>query len=131
MSGLTLHFEGSEVTTIEIGAGQVVVRFAVAQARRAGGHAGQAMEDGYVPAVELVCKGATVQAHEGPCVGRLSEGEVIVGGERQRRIPLPYQAPGPAVLTLMFANGARFSVQAAQLSLDTRGTPRFLESLAC
>jgi hypothetical protein len=131
MNGLTLAFHGSEVAAIDIGPGSVVVRFAVAQAWRAAEGPGRQPVEGYVPALELSCTGAVVSLHEGPCIGRLSDGLVTARDTRWRRLPLPFETTGPVGLRLDFANGALLAVQAAHLRLGSPGELRFFDSCAC
>ncbi len=126
-----LEFHDSEVSTVEANAGSVRVLFSAAYVHRSDGVAGVDDGEGYVQAVELRMDNATWKGSLEECVGKISDGDLLVADTPVRLVPLPYEARDNVRLELQFANGVALLVTGTAVHVYHTGEVRFIERLYC
>ncbi len=126
-----MEFQDSEVTDIRIDADVVVVKFSAASVHRGGAEQGFDAVAGYAQGIELVCNGAVVLHHDDGCIGRISDGCLIVGERKMKTMRIPGGVATALTLELHFTNGSRFGARAAAAAMHAVGDARFVESFKC
>lgn len=127
----SLEFHDSEVRSVELREGSLIVMFSAAYVHRSTGRPGVDSGSGYVQSVEMEFLGAAWEGSIAECVGRLSSGKVISGGIARSLIELPFASGGPVSAELQFANGSLLSVKAQKLVCRVAGEANFVEVFRC
>ena len=109
----------------------MVVKFSAASAYRGGGDHALNPVAGYTQGIELVCSGAVVLRHDDGCIGRISDGCLIVGNQKLKNMPIPGKVATAFTLELYFTNGSRFAAHAAAAALRPPGDTTFTDSFKC
>lgn len=121
-----LEWAGSELAGVEAdGPGALTIRLSSARVWRQG-------VPGYWPGWRLRLDGATVQAHDGPLIGAIAEGQWSpADGTAQVRWAWRHSAPGMGLLTLRLQQGGRLVVQAASWSVQVPADCEWREDWHC
>lgn len=128
-SALELH--DSEVASIDVNATEIKVRFSAAYIRRSNSRRGIDAGEGYIQSLELRLSAAHVLMRDDGCVGRISDGEIAVDGDRLSFAPIPFDKKGEVQLSLVFTNGSRFEARGNGVTLQAAGEAKFIESFKC
>ena len=126
-----LEFHDSNVLTVEADAGSVRVLFSAAYVHRSERTPGIDSGDGYVQEVVLHITNATWKGLPEECVGKISDGDLLIAGAPLRLVPLPFEATGEVRLELQFTNGATLLASGTSVRLRHLDEPRFVERFAC
>lgn len=137
-----LQWADSEVARVAAEGADVLIHLAAAQVLpvadagslggRALGHVERAV--GHVRHLVLRLTQAEVDPTVplGDAIGRLALGRLRLGdGPPACTLAVPCQHPGPAHLSLAFANGTQLDISAAGLQAGFSGDPAYRPSLAC
>jgi len=124
------EFQDSEVSSAELKEQQFVVQFSAAHVHRSRSKDGIDL-DGFLHALVLtIFQPSTIQKDSG-CLGRISQGELRVEGNRITRVPIPYEANANVELELSFSNGSMCRVSGQHVTLNATGEVKFVEWLRC
>ncbi len=128
-----LEFEDSQVSGIHVTGADLQVVLSAARVRGlVGGLVSAAQEtEGYLAPVVLVFRQAHWQGERALALGRLQDGELWLGGQRLRRLPLPCEHRVAVRARLAFANGVVLDIEAQALECPLAGDEKFTPSLAC
>ena len=127
----TLELRDSEVWTIEASAGAVRVLFSAAYVRHSEESSDGDGGEVYAQGVELKVDNATWKGSLQECVGKISDGDLLVADTPVRLVPLPYEAADTVRLAIQFANGAALVVTGTAVHVHHTGEPRFVERYSC
>jgi hypothetical protein len=126
-----LEFHDSKVRGAQKAEADLLLTFSAAYIHRSNGRPGVDAGAGYAAELLIVFREAEWAGDLAACQGKLSEGELVVGGERLSMVPLPYAASGGVSAELQFANGSALSIRASSVECLPTGDERFVESYAC
>lgn len=127
---VALEFHDSNVGAILGADGSLRVLFSRAYTHHSTGRPGFDAGSGYLQPAELVLSQAVLSGPAAGCVGRVSDGELVVDGQPMSLVPLPFTASGNVTLSLTFTSGASISVSAASVSSWATGEGEFIETYA-
>jgi len=85
----------------------------------------------YLKAVGLRLADVRVVRLDGGCVGRLSDGRLLIDGLQPADVIVPSLCSGRIDLQLTFANGAQLDVAGSAVQLFIDGAPEVVEHLHC
>lgn len=126
-----MEFHDSEVSSVEVDAGVLCIRFSAAYVHRSTETPGGDSGAGYAQALELRLANPTWAGKLSECVGRLSDGQIHVDGQLLALVPVPYANKGDVRLVVQFANGTELSALAEGVVVQQVGEPRYVESFSC
>ncbi len=136
------EFADSEISRIEAIPDGLLIRFAAAVLRmstaQAKSHSGSGgPQHGYTNGLSLVLSGARVSGNAAACTGLLTDGQLVLAGERLRALPVPSLYTTDAAhgarlrLELQSAQGAWLRIDAAGLRCEEAASAQFHEVFAC
>lgn len=123
-----LEFHDSDVEAIAGSGDSLRVVFSGAYVHRSTGRPGVDDGAGCVQPAEFIFSRASWSGST--TGGKLSDGELVVGGESMSLVPLPFSASGQVSVLLTFTSGATFSASAASVLCASTGESRFVETYA-
>lgn len=132
MFPLTLHFHDSEVK--QILQERHTLRVVFSAARVSSTSPGRGGFNGYALGLELQLIGVISPSPALNVFGRLSEGQLSVGGPARSSLVLPglpLAWAGQTTLELVFSQGACWSATALQVKWNWVGGERLLEAVGC
>lgn len=127
---IALEFHDSTVGAVVGSAGLVRVLFSGAYTHHSTGRPGFDAGSGYLQPVELLLSRAVLLLPASGCVGRVSDGELVIDGQSMSLVPLPFSASGNVTLSLTFTSGNSISVSATSVSCRATGEGAFIETYA-
>jgi hypothetical protein len=120
-----LAFHDSELRDVTLDAGTARLRFAAASVVDVDG------QRGWLPGVELVLTGATLQGDAAHSFGKITEGRLRLDGQPVARPTLPGTLAGDIALDLRCANGSAVALRGRTLVLAVADDARFTPDLSC
>lgn len=87
--------------------------------------------EGYLSPLVLSFREASWSGELAHVLGRVAAGELSVGGQTLRVLPLPFDVVGPVQCHLALANGTVLEIAAASMACRLGGNETFVESYAC
>jgi hypothetical protein len=126
-----IHFHDSEVSRVDTLGDTLRVLFSAACVLRPASSPDGGVEAGYVSGAELRFHGATWSGALKGCVGRLSDGMLMVNQLRHSAVPLPWSVVGAIRAEFRFSNGDVLSVTAHAMVCSARDGARFVEIMTC
>lgn len=127
---VVLEFHDSNVGAILDSESSLRVVFSRAYIHYSAGRPGLDAGSGYLQPAELLLSKPVWFRPESGCMGRISDGELLINGRSISLVPLPFSASGRVTLSLTFTSGTSISVSAASVSCQTTGEGEFLETYA-
>jgi hypothetical protein len=123
------ELDDSEVSSVRLDGGTLTLRFSAARLR--GGPDSRHADHTYLPGLVLRLAEARVEGAWAEGLGRLTFGEVVIGGVRHVALPLWMGPSLPARLSLRFANGTVLEAWGSALHVETPPGARAVEHHRC
>jgi hypothetical protein len=124
------EFDDSEVSSVRLEGSALTLRFSAAQLRQEGPAARDAGH-AYLAGLVLRLGEARVVGPWADGLGRLTFGEVIIGGVRHTALPLLLDMAGPVHLSLRFDNGTVLDAAGSTLSIQAPPGATAAEHFRC
>ena len=123
-----IEFHDSEVASVRAASGDVRLEFSAAYVHRSVGRPGIDAGEGFIQPAEVVFSNAVHSESEGPCIGELADGTVLVDGEEySNHLPVPFAASGKVTGSFIFASGGVLTVTGGGVSCQVFGHAKFVE----
>jgi hypothetical protein len=123
-----IEFHDSEVASVRAVSGDLRLQFSAAYVHRSVGRPGIDSGEGFIQPAEVVFSNAVHSEANGPCIGAISDGAVVVNGEEYaNHLPVPFAARGKVSGSFTFASGGVLTVAGAGVSCQVSGEAKFVE----
>jgi len=126
-----LVLNDSEISSIECSSNTVIFNFSAAFVRQDSSHSGLESASGYLKSLKLICTEISSLRREDGCIGRISNGNMVVAGQQMKRIPIPFESTSGISLELQFTNGSSLHVQALGVTVKAENGAQLIESFSC